>query len=66
MAIIHRVRLFEPKLDRVSTLLRFLSDNARAAALRHEHPGVVNRKLRTIDTPADFPVRLEDINGASD
>jgi len=66
MAIVHRVRLLKPELDRISTLLCFLSDNARPPALRHEHPSVLNLKSRITDAPADFPARLENIHRASD
>ena len=37
MVIVHRVRLFEPQLDRISTFLCFLGDDMRTAALRNEY-----------------------------
>jgi len=66
MAVVHRVRLIEPEFDRISTLLCFLSDDARPTALGGKYPRVVNLKTRIIDAPTDFPARLETIHRASD
>ena len=66
MAVVHRVRLLEPELDRNSALLRFLVDDVRPAAPRDEFPGMMNLQLRILDTPADLSVRLEDIDRAVD
>ena len=53
MAVVHRVWLIKPELDRSRTLLCFFGDDARPAAFRNEYPGVVKAELWRIDTPAE-------------
>jgi hypothetical protein len=66
MAVVHPVRLLDVELDRAGTLLCFLGNDECPAALGDEDPGVLNRELRIIDAPTDFPARLEGIDRASD
>src|SRR5580692_3116712 len=65
MAVVHRVWLIKPELDRSRTLLCFFGDDARPAAFRNEYPSVVKAELWSIDTPAELSILLNDIHRAS-